>query len=248
MIGRLSWIALLSLFLLGCSNTPDETVTDPQVNDPLESFNRQMWTLNYDYLDPYLVRPVSLFYVGYVPKPVRSGMANFLSNLDEPASMVNNMLMGNGLKAVDHFNRFWINTSFGLLGLIDIASQAGIKKYDEKAFGDAVGHYGVGNGPYLMIPAYGPFTVRQAADVVDGLYFPLAYLNVWTGIGKWIFEGMETRAALVSQEALLDNSPDPYRLTRDAFLQRRDFEAEIQVDNYDADEEEYLDEYLSEGL
>lgn len=57
-----------------------------------------MWTINYDYLDPYVVRPVSLFYVGYVPKPVRSGIANFLSNLDEPASMVNNLLMGNGTK------------------------------------------------------------------------------------------------------------------------------------------------------
>lgn len=114
-------------FLVGCSSAPDDSSPHSQVNDPLESFNRQMWTINYDYLDPYVVRPVSLFYVGYVPKPVRSGIANFLSNLDEPASMVNNLLMGNGTKAVDHFNRFWINTSFGLLGLIDIASEAGIK-------------------------------------------------------------------------------------------------------------------------
>ncbi|EGQ7642743.1 VacJ family lipoprotein [Vibrio cholerae] len=248
MVGRLSWITLFTLFLVGCSSAPYDSSPHSQVNDPLESFNRQMWTINYDYLDPYVVRPVSLFYVGYVPKPVRSGIANFLSNLDEPASMVNNLLMGNGTKAVDHFNRFWINTSFGLLGLIDIASEAGIKKYDDKAFSDAVGHYGVGNGPYLMVPGYGPYTVREVTDVVDGMYFPLAYLNIWAGIGKWALEGMETRAALVSQEALLQDSPDPYSLARDAYLQRQAFKAEIQVDDYDPEEEEYLDEYLNEGL
>lgn len=248
MLSRLSWIVLVTSLLVGCSSAPDEEPSSPQVNDPLEAFNRQMWTINYDYLDPYIVRPVSLFYVGYVPKPVRTGVGNFLSNLDEPASVVNNLLMGNGSKAADHFNRFWINTSLGLLGIIDIASEAGIRKSNGKEFSDVVGHYGVGNGPYFMFPGYGPYTLRQVGDLVDGLYFPLVYLNTWAGIGKWTLEGMETRAALVAQEPLLHNSPDPYSLTRDAFIQRRNAEAEIQVDDYDAEQEEYLDEYLSEGL
>lgn len=78
--------------------------------------------------------------------------------------------------------------------------------------------------------------------------FPACYLNIWAGIGKWALEGMETRAALVSQEALLQDSPDPYSLARDAYLQRQAFKAEIQVDDYDPEEEEYLDEYLNEGL
>lgn len=238
---------LLMLILVGCSTTPDD-MADSNKDDPFEGFNRTMWTLNYDYLDPYVVRPVSVAYVDYVPSPVRRGVANVLSNLDEPASMINNLIMGNGAKALDHFNRFWLNSTLGLFGLLDIASEAGINKHDEKQLGDAVGHYGVGNGPYVMVPGYGPFTVRETTNVVDGLYAPLSYLNIWASLGKWAFEGMETRAALVSQEAMLENSPDPYALTREVYLQRRDFKAEIETDLYNEHEEDYLDDYLDGGF
>ncbi|MDW6017682.1 VacJ family lipoprotein [Vibrio plantisponsor] len=252
MISRLTRIVLLSLMVVitGCSSVPDDQSTsDPQVNDPFEGFNRTMWAFNYDYLDPYFVRPVSLAYVEYTPDPVRHGIANFLSNLDEPSSMINNLLMGNGKKALDHFNRFWINSTFGLLGLIDIASEAGITKHGEKAFSDAMGHNGVGKGPYVMVPGYGPVVVREAGDVVDGLYAPLSYLNIWASVGKWALEGMETRAALVSQEALLENSPDSYSFTRAAYLQRRDFTAEVETPTeVDNSEEDYFDSYMEEGF
>lgn len=242
-----TWMLCVALTLTGCASAPkEETAFDEPVYDPFESFNRSMWTLNYDYLDPYFVRPVSLAYVNYVPKPIRSGISNFLGNLDEPASMVNNLVMGNGGKALDHFNRFWINSTIGLAGLIDVASAAGITDHNEKAFGDAVGHYGVGNGPYVMVPGYGPWTVRETADWVDKTYVPLSLLNPWAGLGKWALEGMETRAALVNQEALLHNSPDPYAVARDAYIQRQDFKAEIEKDDYNPEEEEYLDEYLEE--
>jgi phospholipid-binding lipoprotein MlaA len=78
------------------------------------------------------------------------------------------------------------------------------------------------------------------------MYVPLSFLNIWAGLGKWALEGMETRAALVNQEALLDNSPDPYALTRDVYIQRQDFKAEIVTEDYNEDEEAYLDEYLEE--
>ncbi|MCG3730419.1 MlaA family lipoprotein [Vibrio cincinnatiensis] len=251
MISRLSRSVtlLFMLILVGCSSVPDDKIdADASASDPFEGFNRTMWTINYDYLDPYVVRPVSMAYVDYVPSPLRRGLANFLSNLDEPASMINNLIMGNGEKALDHFNRFWLNSTFGLLGLIDIASEAGINKHDEKQFSDAVGHYGVGNGPYVMVPGYGPFTVRETTDVVDGLYAPLSYLNIWASLGKWAIEGMETRAALVPQEVMLENSPDPYALTREVYLQRRDFKAEIDTSVYDEHEEDYLDDYLDGGF
>ncbi|YCA20098.1 VacJ family lipoprotein [Vibrio sp. AK197] len=241
----MTWLSLcLSLLLAGCASNPNES--DVSENDPFEGFNRTMWTLNYDYLDPYFVRPVSLAYVDYTPSPVRTGISNFLSNLDEPASIINNLIMGNGRKALDHFNRFWINSTFGLLGLIDIASEAGINKHDEKSFGDAVGHYGVGNGPYVMVPGYGPWTVRETADFADEMYAPLSYLNIWASIGKWAFEGMETRAQLVNQESMLDDSPDPYSLTRDVYIQRRDYQAEVERDTYNPQEEAELDSYLDE--
>lgn len=129
------WLMMCAaLALSGCAGTPQEerdgeetsAVLESEVNDPFEGFNRTMWTINYDYLDPYIVRPAAVAYVDYTPSPIRTGIANFLGNLDEPSSIVNNILMGNGAKAVDHFNRFWINSTFGLLGLIDIASAAGI--------------------------------------------------------------------------------------------------------------------------
>lgn len=252
------WMVLvLAIGMVGCAQTPqeegevqvsDSTTESVEVaheNDPLEGFNRVMWDFNYEILDPYLVRPVSLGYVNYVPDPAREMIRNFLSNLDEPSSMVNSILMGNGKDAVLHFNRFWINTFFGLGGVIDIATAAEITKKDNVAFGDALGSYGVGHGPYLMVPGYGPTTVRNLTDTVDGLYVPLTYLNFWQGLGKWALEGMESRAALVSQEPLLEASPDPYALTRDAYIQRQDFKAGI-VEEEDPEEEAMLDDFLDE--
>ncbi|WPC74924.1 MlaA family lipoprotein [Vibrio porteresiae] len=233
--------------LAGCSSAPDQQGAQETNNDdPLEGFNRTMWTVNYDYLDPYVLRPVSLAYVDYVPTPVRSGISNFFGNLDEPASMVNNIIMGNGRKALNHFNRFWINSTFGILGLFDIASAAGINKQDQKEFGDAIGHYGVGKGPYVMVPGAGPYALRDGADLVDSTYLPLSYLNIWASIGKFVFQGLETRAALVQQEPMLKNSPDPYAFTRDAYLQHLDFKAEVTKDDYNAEEEDKLDDYLDQ--
>ncbi len=251
--GQSIFLLMLVFGLAGCSTVPEETATEvtnqatSDTYDPLEGFNRAMWEINYDYLDPYLLRPVALAYVEYTPTPIRYGIANFLANLDEPSSMVNNLIMGNGSKAVDHFNRFWINSSFGLLGLVDVASKAGITKHDDKAFSDAVGHYGVGNGPFFMVPGYGPYTLREVTDTVDGMYVPLTYLNFWAGLGKWALEGLEKRALLVPQEAQLDKSPDPYALTRDVYIQRQNFKAEVQNGHEVNEEEEaYLDEYLDE--
>ena len=254
---RLSILLFIASLTVGCSSVPDESnggdnletseyVEESHPNDPFEGFNRAMWDINYEYLDPYLVRPVSLAYVDYTPVPIRSGISNFLANLDEPSSMLNNLIMGNGGKALDHFNRFWINSTFGLLGLIDIASEAGITKYDEKSFSDAIGHYGVENGPYFMLPGYGPVTTRQVTEQVDSLYVPLSLFTFWAKLGKWAFEGMETRAQLASQEALLDDSPDPYALTRDIYIQRQDFKAEIEPEEVDLEEEDFIDEYLED--
>lgn len=254
------------VFMLGCSSAQDaaepeqKTITNVEnmpsseddvkhvskINDPLEGLNRKTWSLNYDILDPYVIKPVSLAYVDYVPHPVRLAVSNVFSNLDEPASIVNNLLMGNGKAAINHFNRFWINSTFGLFGLIDIASAAGIKKEDQKSFGDALGHYGVGNGPYLMLPGAGPYSPRQATDFVDTTYAPLSYLNIWASVGKFVFQGMETRAALVNQEAMLKNSPDPYSLVRGIYYQRQDYKAEIQKEEYNEKEEDMLDDYLDQ--
>ncbi|WP_232733467.1 MlaA family lipoprotein [Vibrio sp. HA2012] len=267
-------VVLLALVTTGCATAPDSTAvgvaTDqtgpepvdgsevPEQNtgktegshsdDPIEGFNRSMWDINYDYLDPYILRPVSLAYVNYTPSFVRTGISNFFSNLDEPASALSNLLMGNGHTALNHFNRFWMNTTFGLFGLFDFAGAVGVPKEDGRSFSDAVGHHGVGNGAYVMLPGVGPTTVRNTTDVVDQMYFPLSYLNVWGTVSKWVFQGMESRAALVSQEPMLEASPDPYIFTREVYLQREDFKAELEAEAIDEQQEDYLDEYLEDEL
>lgn len=242
----------------GCAQSPAESHADAEIdaetnaafdvshpNDPFEGFNRAMWTVNYDYLDPYVAKPVSLAYVNYVPGWTRSGISNFLSNLEEPASMVNSIVMLDGEAALTHFNRFWMNTVFGLGGLIDIASAANIQKLGDRQFGDAMGYYDIGQGPYFMFPVYGPITLREGAgDVVDGLYPPLSLLTLPQSVLKWLFEGMEDRAALVQQESLLNSSPDPYVFARDAYLQNKAFKARGGA----SDDIELDDEYLNDDL
>ncbi len=268
-------LLLSSLLLLsGCSSAPESTQTDnsrsepssetaefeplqpeasqradtavDDVNDPLEGFNRVMWDLNYDILDPYFARPVSIAYMEWTPYPLRKGLSNFLANLDEPSTIINNALMGNGTKAVNHFNRFWINSTIGLLGLIDIASEAGIDKDSDKEFGDVLGHYGVGNGPYLMLPGYGPWTPRQIGDYADDFYMPLSWLTWWQSISKWALQGLETRYQLIPQEPMLNHSPDPYALARSVFLQRQAFKAEITPEVELEVDQDLMDEYLSD--
>ncbi|WP_394210686.1 VacJ family lipoprotein [Enterovibrio calviensis] len=241
--------------LSGCAQAPDESAVDAETNtefdishpnDPFEGFNRTMWAFNYDILDPYVARPVSLAYVNYVPSFARTGVSNFIDNLGEPASMVNSIVMLEGEAAVTHFNRFWINTVFGLAGLIDIASAANIQKLDDRQFGDAMGYYDIGQGPYFMVPIYGPITLREGAgDMVDDLYPPLSLLTLPQSIIKWALDGMESRAAVVPQEPLLENSPDPYAFARDAYLQHKAFKAR---GGKAIEEPEPDDEYLDEDL
>ncbi|MEZ9784683.1 MlaA family lipoprotein [Vibrio breoganii] len=243
------WILIVTL-MVGCASNPEgdsegQAVSHP--NDPFEGFNRTMWDFNYDILDPYFVRPVSLAYTGYTPGFIRTGISNFLAHLDEPSSVVNNLLMGNGTLAFNHFNRFWINTTFGVAGLYDAAAHGGIAKEDDRAFSDVLGKWGLGSGWYFMFPGYGPYTLREVGDFADGLYPTLSYLNIWASFGKWVFEGMETRSALVAQEELLNNSPDPYALSRDAYLQRRAYKADVaDLEAVDEEEEDFLDDYLDE--
>ncbi len=243
----------------GCATSPTEKATQEEdntvlelegshPNDPFESINRWVWALNYDYLDPYLLRPMAVGYVEYVPSPIRTGVGNFLNNLEEPASVVNSLIMLQPEKALTHFNRFWINSTFGIVGLIDVAGDADIKTAGDQALGDAMGYHGIGNGAYFMLPLYGPITLREGVgDVVDGLYFPLNLLTLPQSLLKSAIEGLEDRATLISQETLLNNSLDPYAFTRDAYLQYRNFKAsggKVQDEAIQPDEN--IDNYLDE--
>ncbi|QIQ21797.1 MlaA family lipoprotein [Zophobihabitans entericus] len=228
---------------------------DPETNsysDPMEGFNRTMFNFNYNVLDPYIVRPAAVFWKSYIPKPVRIGISNVTSNLSEPASMVNYLLQGEGKKAAIHFTRFFLNTVFGLGGLIDVASMADpqLQKPEARAFGSVLGHYQVGYGPYVVLPFYGQATLREdGGDVVDFLYPPLSLLTSELVITKWIFQGLETRAQFLEYEDMLNNSSDPYSFMRQAYFQRHDFlaaDGNVDTSQQQKREEAVLGDFLDE--
>lgn len=214
-----------ALLLTGCANSTCSNNT-PNCSDPFEGFNRSMFSFNYNVLDPYIARPAAIFWKNYVPSSLRIGLGNFTSNLTEPASMVNYLLQGEMKQAMIHFTRFFLNTTIGLVGFIDVAGMADrqLNEAQSRQFGSVLGHYGVSYGPYLTLPIYGSATIREdGGKVVDSLYPPLSYLTFGMGLGKWLIEGLESRAQALEYDHILKESQDPYGLMREAYYQRKNF-------------------------
>ncbi|MDO9909169.1 MlaA family lipoprotein [Glaesserella parasuis] len=220
---KLLFLVLSIAFLTACTSSIDpETGTR---SDPLEGFNRAMWKVNYEYLDPYILKPVAKGWRDYMPSPIKTGLVNVANNLDEPASFVNRLIEGEGQKAMVHFTRFWFNSIFGLGGLIDFASMTNDLKIDKRReFGDTLGAYNVPTGPYVMLPMYGPATPRQdLGRLVDTSYPVLSLLATPWSITKYVVQGLDSRAQLIGQEALLKQSQDPYITFREAYFQNLEF-------------------------
>lgn len=260
---KLKWIGVLLGFALlpkvyGAEvavpvpdNTPKDgasavkiTYEDPR--DPFEGFNRAMWDFNYLFLDRYLYRPVAHGYNDYIPLPAKTGINNFVQNLEEPSSVVNNLLQGKWGWAANAGGRFTVNTTIGLLGVIDVADMMGMpRKQDE--FNEVLGYYGVPNGPYFMAPFAGPYVVRElASDWVDGLYFPLSELTVWQSVVKWGLKSLHARASAIDQERLVDNALDPYAFVKDAYLQHMDYKVYDGNVPQKQEDDELLDQYMQE--
>lgn len=219
---KLIVLALFSVILTACSSHN----ADGTRNDPLEGFNRAMWKVNYEYLDPYVLEPVAKGWRDYVPSPVKTGLVNVANNLDEPASFVNRLLEGEGKQAMVHFTRFWFNSIFGLGGLIDFASLTDDLKLDNgrRTFGDTLGSYNVPTGPYVMLPGYGAATPRQdLGGIVDTTYPVLSLLATPWSIAKFTVQGVDKRAALLGQDQLLKQAQDPYVTFREAYFQNLEF-------------------------
>lgn len=241
----LFYTIFLSVVLSGCSSLPKEQ-QDPK--DPLEPLNRASWTFTWDYADKYVLKPVSETYVEYTPTFLRTGLHNMALNLNEPSSFINNLLQGKFTDAGKSAGRFLLNSTIGLFGFFDPASDFEWSGTQEE-FGEVLGVYGVGDGPYIVIPGLGPSSVREeVGDFVDRYYWPLAVIDFWPNVVRSAIIGMEARVALSEQEQLINQSVDPYEFVKNAYFQNmryKVYDGAPPIEVNDAEEEE-LDAYLDE--
>ncbi|MDU0356130.1 VacJ family lipoprotein [Paraglaciecola aquimarina] len=213
------------LLLAGCASgaTKQQAAAYQDPNDPFESVNRTLWDFNYDVLDAYFLRPVTIAYVDYMPQIARTGLLNVAENLEEPSNSLNNLLQGKIDGTFISLGRFLLNSTVGLLGLIDVASEIGLQP-EEEEFGEVLGKWGVGTGPYLMIPAMGPSDIRSGVgDVVDSAYSPIDTLNFYLTVLRSGIKVLETRASVIEQEQQLNSSVDPYAFVKSAYFQNLEF-------------------------
>lgn len=194
--------------------------------DPLEGFNRGIYKFN-DVADRYAMKPVAKAYKAVAPSPVRTGISNFFSNLGTLTTVVNDLLQLKFAQAFSDAGRFVINTTFGVAGLIDVASMDNIPKHHED-FGQTLGYWGMGSGAYLVLPILGPSTVRDASGLVidTATSDPIQYLHNTGHIRTYnqvrMVQLLDIRTRLLDATDLVDNaSIDPYAFMRDAYLQRR---------------------------
>lgn len=229
---RLFLAVFCALTLSACASTGN--------NDPLEGMNRGIYKFN-DVTDKAVIKPVAGAYKAVLPSPVRSGVSNFFGNLGTFVSVINDLLQFKFDKAVTGAGRFVINSTFGIAGLVDVASMDGIEKRNED-FGQTLGHWGVGSGPYIVLPFLGPSSVRDTTGlVVDSVAFdPLAYVDdPATRNSARALKILDKRAQLLPGSDLLDEAAlDPYAFMRDAYFQRR--QSQIHDGNVpELDEEAY---------
>jgi len=231
---RLACAAALVLLATACATGPNA-----HPRDPLEPFNRGVYSFN-DAVDRAVVKPVATAYRDVLPRPVRTGVTNFFHNLQDAWSGVNNALQLKPLETVESFMRFGVNTVFGLAGLLDVASEMRLQRHTED-FGQTLGYWGVGAGPYLVLPLLGPSTVRDTAalpvDAQGNLVSSVS--DVPTRNSATAVNLVDRRSRLLDASKMLDQvALDPYTFTRDAFLQRR----RSQVYDGDPPDDEVLDD------
>jgi phospholipid-binding lipoprotein MlaA len=211
-------VLVFFLALAGCAATGEER--DPR--DPLEGLNRGVFKFN-ETFDQYLAEPVARTYVKVLHQEIRVRIGNFFSNLADPLIGVNNLLQGKLTDAVNDWARFAFNSTIGLLGIHDVASDWGYEKHNED-FGQTFGRWGAGPGPYLVIPILGPSNLRDGIGTGIDIYAdPMTELRpVRLRNSLVVVRGVNTRADLLEAGRLLEEAAlDKYVFLRDAYLQRR---------------------------
>lgn len=230
---------ILLLGVLGLS-TACTSMRAPSESDPLEGFNRSVDGFN-QAVDKAVVKPIAQGYDRVTAPEIKTVVGNFFSNLDDIKVAVNNLLQGKPKEAGSDITRFALNTTIGIVGLADVATELGFQKNDED-FGQTLGVWGVGPGPYLILPFLGPSTLRDgsarvASASLDPLYH---YDNVRARNSLVLLSAVSTRARLLPATDLVERvALDQYAFVRDAYLKRR--ESLIRDGAPDPDDQGYED-------
>lgn len=213
-------LCIAAALTAGCAQIPENAGTDP--SDPWEKMNRQTYAFN-DKVDTYVMRPIAKGYEAVVPETARESIHNVFVNLGEPANIMNNALQGKGEGALASLFRLLINTTLGVGGLFDVAGVHGGQPVRSEDFGQTLGVWGVGDGPYFVIPFLGPSSVRDTAGLGVGYFSqPQTYTDGgWIEWGAWGMYAVDARARLLPATDLLKEAVDPYVMAREAYLSNR---------------------------
>lgn len=211
-VGRV--LACASIALLPVAASANEA-------DPWEGFNRKVFRLN-DTLDTYALKPVAKGYQWIAPQFVEDGVHNFFRNVGELTNLANDLLQGKLKSAGVDTSRLLINTTAGVLGFVDVATKFGLERNDED-FGQTLGYWGVKNGPYVVLPFFGPSTIRDTGGLVGDMFTqPYFYIhNSAVNYGFFAAQVIDARASMLSAEKIITG--DKYVFVRNAYLQNREF-------------------------
>ena len=222
---RFLLILLLSLPIFG-----------EEINDPFEDLNRDIFIFN-EKLDEKLLKPAALTYRKVIPQFARTGVTNFFNNLEEIDTTINQVLQGEIKYAFNDASRFVINSTIGLLGLIDVASKMGLERHEED-FGQTLGVWGFNSGPYIMIPFLGPSNPRDllSRPISSFLSGKFAMEDNDVKLTLVGIDALETRERLLDAETLIIG--DKYIFVKDAYVQSREYE----INNGSTENDEFLDD------
>ncbi len=235
-------LSLLALACGGCASTGARGTSE--VNDPFEGANRAIFKFNRT-ADRFVLRPVASGYHTITPDPLERSIGRFFVNLSSPIVIVSDLLQGKFKQAGADTGRFLLNSTVGLLGFLDVAAHVGLEFHDED-FGQTLGRWGLEQGPYFLVPIFGPYTLRDGVGRILELPFELLnhYDNDDARRKLVLLYYIDKRTGLLTVDDALANAFDPYLFVRDAYLQRRRYLV------YDGDppffEENFADEYSEE--
>ena len=220
---RILLIGFMSIILSGCATYSSNSLSDS--SDPWQAANKPIFAMN-DAIDSVLFKPLAKGYNAVTPKPIQAGVTNFFSNLNEIDNAINNLFQGKPKQFATSIGRLTVNSTIGIAGIFDVASYMGLTHAPED-FGQTMGAYGAGSGPYIILPLLGSSSVRDIPGRVLSIYLnPLAWLddvsfrNIMVGVNA-----VDTRSNLLAKEDIASEiSKDKYSLYRDAYLEEREFQ------------------------